>query len=278
MSAPAVIGLACAASSTTPAHGFSAAAYEASTFSFTAVREDSTCYSYVQPTAQAGVATEWGVLWVAVFVTIMVVAAFAAYTAWLFRYVGFRVSPKTNEVGMQTEWQWPAKKLIMSTPIEHHEITVAPQNVLTLPHGRCFHVHGCHHTRQPNSTSQVFLLKEGMKSYRRCEVCLAHTQPRPWAARRVANVIDYSALLVDQEVISEKVLQFVGAHDDPLYAWSTGRHWIGVGCSQSCGCCRSADDEDRGSGCEPCEDLWYFKRASRGIRYRVRDYSGLWTR
>ena len=54
------------------------------------------------------------------------------------------------------------------------------------------------------------------------------------------------------------------------------RHW--GACGQSCGCCRSANDEDRGSGCEPCEDLWYFKAASRGIRYRVRDYSGLWTR
>ncbi len=130
MAAPAVIGLACAASSTTPAHGFSAAAYEASTFSFSTVREDSTCYSYVQPTAPAGVATEWGVLWVAVFVTIMVVAAFAAYTAWLFRYVGFRVSPKTNDVGMQTEWQSPFKKRIVRTPVEHHEAAVAPQKRL----------------------------------------------------------------------------------------------------------------------------------------------------
>ncbi len=111
MVAPAVIGLAVAASSTTPAYGFSAAAYEASTYCFSTVREDSTCSSYVQPTAPAGVATEWGFLWIAVFAAIVIVGAFAAYTAWLFRYVGFRVSPKTNDVGMQTQWPWHYKKL-----------------------------------------------------------------------------------------------------------------------------------------------------------------------
>ncbi len=262
-----------------------------------AVHEAATCFSYVQPTAPAGVATEWGFLWIAVFVAIVIVAAFAAYTAWLFRYVGFRVSPKTNDVGMQTEWQSPFKKRIVRTPVEHHEAAVAPQNVLTLPHGRCFHVHGCHHTRQPHSSPGVFLPREGLTSYRRCEVCLSNTQPqlhddgrqpqprdenynrpRVWPARRAVNVADYTVLLVDQEIISETILQFVGAHDDPLYEWSRRRHWIGIGCGQSCGCCRSAQYEDRGSGCEPCEDLWYFKGANRSTRYRVRMFNGLWTK
>ncbi len=83
---------------------FSAAAYEASTYSFsTAVYEASACISDVQLSAPAGVVTGWSLVGTAVFVIFMIVAAFAAYTAWLFRYVGFRVSPKTNDVGMQTE-------------------------------------------------------------------------------------------------------------------------------------------------------------------------------
>ncbi len=294
MAAPAVIGLGVVASSTTPAYGFSAATYEASTYSFsTAVYEASTCISHVQLTAPAGVVTGWSFLWIAVFVISMIVAAFAVYTAWLFRYVGFRVSPKTNDVGMQTEWQWPAKKRI----VKHHEITVAPQNVLTLPHGRCFHVHGCHHTRQPRSSSGVFLLREGLTSYRRCEVCLANRQPQPhddgrqpqprdeaynrprvWPALRAVTVVDYTVLLVDQEIISETILQFIGAHDHPRHVWSRARHWIGDGCGQSCGCCRAANEEDRGSGCEPCRDLWYFKGLNRSTRYRVSIYNGLWTK
>ena len=236
-------------------------------------------------------------MWIAVFVIFMIVAAFAAYTAWLFRYVGFRVPSKTTGVGVQTEWQPYVKKRVVRVPVEHHDAAVALPNVLKLPHGRCFHVHGCHHTRMPRSSSGVFLLREGLTSYRRCEVCLANRQPQPhddgrqpqprdeahnrprvWPTLRAFPVVDYTVLLVDQEIISETILQFVGAHDDPLYEWSRRRHWISIGCGQSCGCCRSANEEDRGGGCEPCEDLWYFKGVNRSTRYRVSIYNGLWTK
>ena len=240
-----------------------------------------------------------GFLWIAVFVIFMIVAAFAAYTAWLFRYVGFRVPSKTTDVGAQTEWQPYAKTHVVRIPLEAPGTAVAPPNVLTLSNGRCFHVPGCHHTRKARSSSGIFLLKEGIVSYRRCEVCLPSRQPPPqdggrpqprdedrnrprawptWPALRAFPVVDYTVLLVDQEIISETILQFIGAHDDPLYEWSRRRHWISIECGQSCGCCRSANEEDRGGGCEPCEDLWYFKGVNRSTRYRVSIYNGLWTR
>ncbi len=134
--------------------------------------------------------------------------------------------------------------------------------------------------------------------YRRCEVCLPSRQPPPhddggqpqphdgdynrprawptWPTLHAFPVVDYIVLLVDQEIISETILRFVGAHDDPLYKWSRRRHWIGIGCGQSCGCCRSEQEEDRGMGCcLPCEDLWYLKGVNKSTRWRLSVYNGL---
>jgi hypothetical protein len=292
-----VIGLGVVASSTTPAYGLSAATYEAATYSFsTAVYEASTCIVPVQLSAPAGVVTGWGFVWIAVFVILMIVAAFAAYTAWLFRYVGLRVPSKTTDVGVQTERQPYAKAPVVRIPLEQPGTAAAPPNVLTLSNGRCFHVPGCQHTRRARSSSGVFLLKEGVVSYRRCEVCLPSRQPPPqdggrqqprtedlrrphaWPALRVPPTSNYVFLLVDQEIISETILQFVGAHVDPNFKWSRRRHWIGIGCGQSCGCCRSEHEESFLSGCVPCADLWYFKGVNRSTRWRVSIYNGLSTR
>jgi hypothetical protein len=104
-------------------------------------------------------------------------------------------------------------------------------------------------------------------------------RPDPWPVwPRSYATVQYNALLVDAEIPSETILQYVGAHFDPNFKWSRRRHWIGIGCSQSCGCCRAANEEDRGSGCDSCADLWYLKCVSRSTRWRISIFNGLGNR
>ena len=90
--------------------------------------------------------------------------------------------------------------------------------------------------------------------------------------------LQYGALLFDAQIPSEGILQYVGAHWDPNFKWSRRRHWIGLGCSQSCGLCRPANEEDRGSGCDSCADLYYLKCVSKSTRWRVSIFNGLGNR
>ena len=108
-------------------------------------------------------------------------------------------------------------------------------------------------------------------------------RPRQWPTppRRHVDAVatlQYGALLFDAEIPSEGILQYVGAHFDPNFKWGRRRHWIGIGCSQSCGCCRAANEEDRGSGCDSCADLWYLKCCSKSVRWRVSIFNGLGSR
>ena len=75
-------------------------------------------------------------------------------------------------------------------------------------------------------------------------------------------------------VVTLNVLSWFGAHIEQGNSWTRGRHWE-EGCSQSCGCCRAANDEDWPSGCEACQDLWYFRGVNREARLRVQMYDGI---
>ncbi len=101
-------------------------------------------------------------------------------------------------------------------------------------------------------------------------------RPDPWPVGPASYAtVQYNALLVDAEIPSETILQFVGAHVDPNFKWSRRGHWLGIGCGQSCGCCRSANEEDFGSGCISCADLWYLKCVNRSTRWRLSIFNGL---
>ncbi len=314
LAAPAVVGLATFASATRPAEGSSAVTYDAATFTFaTAAFEASTCIKDVQLSAPAEVVTGWSLVGIAVFVIFIVAAAFATYTVWLLRYVGFRAPSILTDVGVQTERQdllsEPSEAgLVVRAPREQSGTAAAPPLVLTLANGRCFHVPGCQYTRKTLSACGHTVLKPGIVSFKRCEVCLpnlgkhwghrptelsapaeargqapgssydappprrpprmpaeARHRPDPWPTWPASfSTVNYIVILVDQEISSETILQFVGAHVDPNFKWSRRRHWIGIGCGQSCGCCRSEQEEDRGLGCcLPCEDLWYLKGSTK---------------
>ena len=104
-------------------------------------------------------------------------------------------------------------------------------------------------------------------------------RPHPWPNFPASyEVVNWTALLVDAELPSESILQFVGAHFSEKYKWSRRKHWQGLGCSQSCGCCRSANEEDYASGCTSCNDLWEWKCVSRSTLWRVSIYNGLASR
>ena len=103
-------------------------------------------------------------------------------------------------------------------------------------------------------------------------------RPDPWPVWPPASssTVNYIFVRVDAEIPSETILQFVGAHVEPNFKWSRRGHWLGIGCGQSCGCCRSANEEDRGNGgCLPCEDLWYLKGVNKSTRWRLSIYNGL---
>ena len=103
--------------------------------------------------------------------------------------------------------------------------------------------------------------------------------PLPRTVRVYSTATEqYGALLFNAEIPCEGILQYVGAHYDDVYKWGRRRHWIGIGCGQSCGCCRSANEEDRGSGCDSCCDLWYLKCCSKTTRWRVSIFNGLGSR
>ena len=75
--------------------------------------------------------------------------------------------------------------------------------------------------------------------------------------------------------VTLNILSWLGAHIDEGDSWTRRRHWQNEACCQSCGCCRTANLEDWPSGCEACQDLWYFRGANREARIRVRMYDGV---
>jgi hypothetical protein len=341
MAAPAVIGLATFASATRPAEGSSVVTYDAATFTFaSAAFEASTCIRDVQPSASAEVVTWWGLVGIAVFVVLLVVAVLITYTVWLFRYVGFRVPPPTADAGIQTEKEWWAYQLVDSpkavpvvpAPVDRSDTAAAPPVVIALALGRCFHLPGCQYTTK-RTAQNIRVLKPGLLSYKRCDVCMPNIgkhwghkptqlsaserwehrklsasaeacgqapgssndvpaprrpprmtpevrgRPDPWPVGPTSYAtVQYNALLVDAEIPSETILQFVGAHFDENFKWSRRGHWLGIGCGQSCGCCRSANEEDFGSGCISCNALWDLKCVSRSTRWRVSIFNGLASR
>ena len=101
-------------------------------------------------------------------------------------------------------------------------------------------------------------------------------RPYPWPVFPASyDVVNWTAVLVDAEIPSDTILQFVGAHKDYRYKWSRRNHWGRTMCGQSCGCCRSANEEDYPSGCTACNDLWELKCVSRSTVWRVSGYNGL---
>ena len=73
------------------------------------------------------------------------------------------------------------------------------------------------------------------------------------------------------------VLQYIGSH--VLGEEDSGRHWnpvdhFGMHCGQSCGCCRAANPEDWGSGCDCCVDLWFARLTSKHMNGAIKDYDG----
>jgi hypothetical protein len=274
------LGLGVVVSAITPASGFA-----------TVVNDAATCINSVGPTGQPGAATGWWLLWHAVFTIFVVVAALVAYTIWLFRYVGIRVPSDTADASTQTSavtTYGQTRRIVSALGVVQRGAQVAPPNILTVPHGRCYHIHGCFHTRAPRSTQDVFLLKDGIVNFRRCEHCMPSAgRPTPRTVERANDhlfghrprvYVDFTPILVDQEIPSQTILQFLGAHEHHADVWSRERHWDGDGCGQSCGCCRASNPEDFGSGCESCQELWYFKTLCSSTRYRVSLYDGLWTR
>ena len=293
-----MIGLATFASATRPAEGSSVVTYEEATFTFaSAAFQASTCIGEDQPSASAEVVTWWGLAGVAAFVVLLVVAALITYTVWLFRYVGFRVPPPTADAGTQSEKEWWSYQLVESStavpvvpaPVDRSDTAAAPPVVITLAHGRCFHLPGCQYTTKLIE-HHYRVLKPCLRSYKRCDVCMpsigkhwGHKQtklsasaeacsrapgssndvpaprrlprmtpevrgrPDPWPVGPASYAtVQYNALLVYAEIPSETILQFVGAHYDENFKWPRRSHWIGIGCGQSCGCCRSANEEDFG--------------------------------
>jgi hypothetical protein len=104
-------------------------------------------------------------------------------------------------------------------------------------------------------------------------------RPDPWPVWPASYaIVQWTALLVDAEIPSETILQFVGAHFDENFKWSRRGHWRGIGCGQSCGCCRSSNEEDFASGCISCNALWDLKCVSRSTVWRVSIFNGLASR
>jgi hypothetical protein len=83
-----------------------------------------------------------------------------------------------------------------------------------------------------------------------------------------------------------QLLPYLGKHqgDLPLFAkhqltWTKRDHWTSPSClshcGHSCGCCRAANPEDWGSGCEACVALWYCKCVDRQALGSVTMYDGV---
>ena len=168
--------------------------------------------------------------------------------------------------------------------VNHH----GPNRIITTHSGHCYHVYGCHATRVPHSDPNAGLLRSGTRYLKRCKLCMPdrlapadfdereRNRRRPrvpelvWQER--PNLAD--ELFTSPANVTLIVLGFIGAHLEPGNTWNARRHWE-EGCSQSCGCCRAANDEDWPTGCECCIDLWFFRGLNREARIRLRMYDGL---
>jgi hypothetical protein len=116
--------------------------------------------------------------------------------------------------------------------------------------------------------------KKGKHKLRDLEDARRHSYYVAPASLAVPAVELADALFNCPTTVTLLVLGFIGAHYDWGSTWAIHRHWEG-GCSQSCGCCRAANDEDWPTGCEECVNLWFFRGANREARIRVRMYDGL---
>ncbi len=104
----------------------------------------------------------------------MVTAAILAYTIWLIRYAGMRIPQETADASTQAHGGMidKTRRLLGAFGVPERGTQVAPANVMTVPYGRCYHIEGCWHTRVPRSSPSVFLLKDGIINFKRCEHCM----------------------------------------------------------------------------------------------------------
>ena len=179
-----------------------------------------------------------------------------------------------------------SRRAVGDFAVPDHRAQVAPDHVMTTPYGRCYHIDGCWHTRVPRSSASSIHLRHGLMHFKRCEQCMPNAKPQGPAerakdrhyARRPLEQVDPTVILSSHETASSIILRLLGAHVHHRgNVWSRRRHWHDDGCGKSCGCCRAAQpyDEDLGSGCEACGELWYFKTVSRATRLRVQLYDGV---
>jgi hypothetical protein len=171
--------------------------------------------------------------------------------------------------------------------VPEHSAQVAPDHVITTPYGRCYHIDGCWHTRVPRSSPSSIRLRHGLIHFKRCEQCMPSARPRPRGSvgraigqplvQRPLERMDPIEILANHEIASLAILQFLGAHEHYRDVWSRRHHWRDTLCGQSCGCCRASQpyEEDWGSGCEVCQELWYLKTVCRATKLRVLLYDGV---
>ncbi len=196
--------------------------------------------------------------------------AIICWTTLLFWRAPTRLATVTTDIGTQTDFA--AVNL------------VGPTRIITTHSGDCYHLEGCPATRLAHRDPNAAVLRAGTRFLKRCRICMPDPRPEDFderaRGRRRARVPEpvrrepADELFNCPTAVTLNVLSWLGAHIEPNNSWTRGRHWE-EGCSQSCGCCRAANWEDWQSGCEACQDLWYFRGVNREGRIRVQMYNGI---
>ena len=76
------------------------------------------------------------------------------------------------------------------------------------------------------------------------------------------------------EAATFEVLDYLLAHVSPGCRWLPRGHWLGHGCGQACGCCRShnVEDAEEGCNCQPCYTGWILTTVDTSTRAAVAQY------
>ena len=203
----------------------------------------------------------------------VVTLAIMCWTALFSGRAPTRLDTVTANVGTQTEL----------AAITRH----GPDRIVTTYSGNCYHLDGCQATLLAHRDPNAAVLRSGTRFLKRCKLCMPDPRPADFDERernrRSLRVPELAGperpepadeLLNCPTTVTLNVLGWISAHIEQGNTWTTRRHWE-EGCSQSCGCCRAANDEDWPSGCEACQDLWYFRGVNREARIRVQMYDGI---
>ena len=93
---------------------------------------------------------------------------------------------------------------------------------------------------------------------------------QPPSPARLVHAADMLGPAGSGEALQAQILSFLLYHGPQR--WTPRYHFHPAACGQGCGCCRSHNPDDVGSGCDPCADGWALTGVSKDVCVATQTY------